>query len=68
MNKGQFNGTCNLTACTTRQPATWYNHGSRAYYCPSCAKRLSEDPFNRVDAMRLFGHSLCTEGKKLDHA
>jgi len=59
--KGEYNGVCNLTACTSGKPATWYNHGSQAYYCRSCAMRLNNDPFNKRDAERLFGHDLCTE-------
>ena len=62
-NKGQHRGTCNLSRCTTGDPATWYNHGSMKYYCEACAKMLSADPYNKRDAMRLFGHDLCTEGK-----
>ena len=63
MDKGQFNGTCNLSRCTTGKPATWYNHGSLNYYCEECAKMLSADPVNAADAQRLFGHALCTEGQ-----
>ena len=63
INKGEFNGICNMSSCTTELPATWYNHGSYAYYCSKCAKRLSSDVVNRQDAMRLFGHDLCTEGE-----
>lgn len=65
-NKGYFNGTCNLTRCKTGLPATWYNHGSMAYYCEDCAKELNADPYNQRDAIRLFGHDLCTEGEKLN--
>jgi len=65
MDKGQFNGTCNLSRCTTGKPATWYNHGSLNYYCEECAKMLSSDPINTADAQRLFGHALCTEGQHI---
>lgn len=65
MDKGQFNGTCNLTRCTTGKSATWYNHGSLKYYCEDCAKMLSSDPVNAADAQRLFGHALCTEGQHI---
>jgi hypothetical protein len=58
--KGELNGTCNLSSCTSKQPATWYNHGSREHYCEKCAKRLNADPFNRRDAHARFGHELCT--------
>lgn len=60
-NKGELNGTCNMSSCKTGDKATWYNHGSRAYYCKSCATRLNTDPLNARDAERLFGHDLCTE-------
>lgn len=63
MNKGEFNGTCNLSRCTTGKPANWYNHGSLKYYCEECAGMLSSDPVNKADAYRLFGHELCTEGQ-----
>lgn len=64
-NKGTFRGTCNVSSCKTGEPATWYNHGSYAYYCPQCAGRLNADPYNHRDAMRLFNHTLCTEGKQV---
>lgn len=59
--KGEMNGECNISRCSN-QNATWYNFGSRAYYCKSCAFRLNADPFNKQDAMRMFGHDLCIEG------
>lgn len=62
--KGDFEGTCNITACSTGLPATWYNHSTRKYYCESCASRLNVDEFNRRDAQRMFGHDLCTPGKQ----
>jgi len=58
--KGKLNGICNLSSCTSGKIANWYNHGSYAYYCESCAKRLNSDPYNQKDAYRLFGHDLCT--------
>lgn len=61
MTKGEKNGKCNITRCETGDPATWYNHSTRKYYCKSCAMRLNHDPYNKRDAMRLFGHDLCTE-------
>ncbi len=61
--KGKLNGTCNMSSCTTGEKATWYNHGSYAHYCKSCAMRLNADPHNERDAIRLFGHKLCTEVK-----
>jgi hypothetical protein len=67
MNKGDFNGVCNLTRCTSGAKATWYNHGSRKYYCKGCAMMLNADPFNKRDAMRLFSHELCTEGQNINN-
>lgn len=60
--KGVFNGVCNMSSCTSQKPATWYNHGSYAYYCKSCAMRLNIDEYNKRDAQRRFGHELCTDG------
>lgn len=64
MEKGIYMGTCNMSSCKTGEPASWYNYGSLNYYCPSCAKRLSSDEFNKRDAQRLFGHDLCLEGQE----
>lgn len=60
-NKGEYLGTCNLSSCTTGLPADWYNHGSYSHYCESCACRLNADEYNKRDALRLFGHELCTK-------
>ena len=59
--KGELNGKCNITSCQKPNSATWYNHSTRKYYCPSCARRLNTDEFNKRDAVRMFGHDLCTE-------
>jgi len=64
-NKGELNGSCNITSCQKPNSATWYNHGTRKYYCKSCAMRLNNDEFNKRDAMRMFGHDLCTEIKSI---
>ena len=40
--KGKKNGNCNVTACQ-RPGATWWNVGTRAYYCEHCAKRINSD-------------------------
>lgn len=63
INKGEFGGTCNLSRCKTKLPATFYNYGTRCYYCRECANELNSDPYNIADALRLFGHELCIEGK-----
>lgn len=60
--KGQFGGSCNRSHCL-RPGATWWNHGSYAYYCASCAYELNEDSFNKREAMQMYGHKLCTNGK-----
>jgi len=60
--KGEFEGHCNRSACL-KPGANWYNHGSRKYYCRACAEWLNTDKFNKADAMELWGHDLCTEGK-----
>ncbi len=67
INKGDFAGTCNLTRCKSGKPATWYNYGTRSYYCRSCAAELNADEYNRRDALRLFGHELCIEGELSSH-
>ncbi|MFO0090041.1 MAG: hypothetical protein ACK518_04495 [bacterium] len=59
--KGVLNGKCNITSCQKPNSATWYNHSTQKYYCESCANRLNNDEFNKRDAMRLFGHDLCTK-------
>jgi hypothetical protein len=62
--KGVYGLTCNRGACTTGMPATWYNHSTQLFYCKSCAMNINL--LNREDAMKLFGHDLCTEGVKKD--
>jgi len=48
--KGEYNQECNITACQKPNSAIWFNHSTRKYYCPSCARRLNFDPFNARDA------------------
>ena len=60
-NKVLKGGRCNLTKCPNPEElAYWYNHGSLAYYCGTCAKILNEDVFNKADANKRYGHDLCT--------
>lgn len=59
-NKGEFKGSCNMTACQKPDSAVYFNHSTRKYYCSACAKRLNNDPFNKEDALRMWGHDLCT--------
>ncbi|MBX4188234.1 MAG: hypothetical protein KW793_03830 [Candidatus Doudnabacteria bacterium] len=61
--KGQYMGECNRTACTDT-PAEYYNHSTRMYYCETCARSINYH--NRADAMRMFGHDLCTLGESQD--
>jgi hypothetical protein len=58
--KGDRGGACNVTACQLPNSAEWFNHSTGRYYCESCAHVLNEDRFNKADAMRLYGHDLCT--------
>ena len=62
--KGEYNQECNITSCQKPNSAVWFNHSTRKYYCPLCAKRLNEDIFNKRDAQEMFGHSLCTFEEK----
>jgi hypothetical protein len=59
MEKGEYNGKCNITRCNNER-AVYYNHSTRKHYCPECANRLNNDPYNKRDALRLYGHDLCT--------
>jgi hypothetical protein len=61
--KGEYMGRCNRTSCVKEEPALWYNHSTRRYYCSTCADLLNTDKFNQADAQKLFGHDLCTEGQ-----
>ncbi|CCH01934.1 hypothetical protein FAES_3928 [Fibrella aestuarina BUZ 2] len=63
LNKGQYNGTCYRSACD-RHPAPWYNHSTGHYYCTTCAFDINQA--NHADAMRLFGHELCTRGEHVE--
>lgn len=60
--KGDLGGICNRTACETNYRALYYNHSTQKYYCFVCAEMINEA--NKADAMRLFGHELCTLDKK----
>ncbi len=64
--KGDYNGSCNITRCQRPNSATWFNHSTRKYYCRSCAHTLNYDHFNRKDAMEMWGHLLCTEGRCIE--
>lgn len=64
MVKGTYNGTCNFTACSKPNSATWYHRDTRKYYCARCADMLNNDPFNKRDALRIYGGPLLVEGKR----
>lgn len=55
--KGQWNEECNRSCCTNT-PARWWHHSNKRYYCAKCARILNGE--NRSDAMKLYGHDLCT--------
>lgn len=55
--KGLKGGNCNRTACQ-KPGATFFNHSTEKYYCLDCAMMINRA--NHADAMRIFGHALCT--------
>lgn len=55
--KGEHNQECNRTVCKNEN-AQFYNHSTRKYYCTPCARLINDA--NRNDAMRMFGHDICT--------
>jgi len=60
--KGQKNGLCYRRACLSPHNVIFYNHSTRKYYCPKCAGDINE--MNFYDAMRIFGHDLCTRDEE----
>jgi hypothetical protein len=40
--KGEFNGSCNRSACRT-PGATWYNKGTYKFYCHHCAVLINRN-------------------------
>lgn len=50
--KGKRLGSCNVTRCQ-RSGAFWYNSGTGAYYCTSCAHKINYRPLPN-------GNYLCT--------
>lgn len=57
--KGQLGGSCNRQACQA-PGATWWNAGTRAYYCAACAHEINRA---NPDATTLYGHQLCLPEK-----
>lgn len=57
--KGQYGGSCNVTACQLPGSAFWFNHSTEKYYCDTCAWAINHA--NRDDSfVRGLGHPLCT--------
>lgn len=48
---------CARKVCKSRN-ITHYNHSTGKGYCPKCARLINDA--NRVEAMKLYGHDLCT--------
>ncbi len=59
MEKGEFSGECNRIACNLG-PATYYNYSTRKYYCCKCALMINQA---NPESLKMYGHSLCTQGK-----
>lgn len=59
-NKGEKGCECNRTACNNGN-AIYLNHSTRKYYCEECAAIINY--YNQPDALRIFGHNLCTLDK-----
>jgi len=57
MTKGIKGGNCNRTACQ-KPGAVWFHLDTRKYYCKACADMLNNDPFNKADALRIYGGPL----------
>lgn len=58
--KGLKNGSCNRSAC--QQPgATWYNSGSRAYYCTKCAGMINDAHMGRTMFEQSMRTPLCVD-------
>lgn len=57
---GFFNGPCNITLCR-RPGATWWNRGSYAHYCPTCARMLNRVNYRDAEELLGVGERLCIE-------
>ena len=55
--KGTYGCECNRTMCTNNN-AQFFNHSTKKYYCTECAHKINKA--NKKDALRLFGHDICT--------
>lgn len=63
--KGILGGSCNRSGCQKPDSAFWYNHTTRMYYCSECAFQINK--VNKIDALRIYGHDLCTYQPINDH-
>ncbi len=63
--KGEYLQICNRTVCNNPL-ANFFNHSTKKYYCIECAMKINDA--NRHDAIRMFGHDLCTIVKSQDEA
>lgn len=64
MTKGSYGGSCNFTTCQRPNSATWFHLDTKKYYCKACANMLNNDPFNKANALRIYGGPLLIEGKQ----
>lgn len=59
--KGKEGGACNRRLCQA-EPADWYNHGSLAWYCADCRRKIQFDTVNYLNWMvnhaPEFGHPM----------
>lgn len=46
---------CNRTACQTARNVVYWNHSTRAYYCPSCAHAINSGAGTQYDK---FGNAV----------
>lgn len=57
--KGEKNGSCNMTACQ-KPGANYFNKSTQRYYCEACAEEINW-PGGRADTMALYGVPLLCE-------
>lgn len=58
--KGQYGGSCNVTACQLPDSAFWFNHSTLRYYCETCAKAINvANPPEADSFVQRLGHELC---------
>lgn len=62
LDKGEKNGSCNVTACQ-KPGATFFNKSTGKYYCQDCAKEINWGG-GRLDTFKLYGVPLLCEEEK----